>query len=52
MKDNGSKKVQSAIGIDSEFFHSAFANPCTIKTKGAVGAVCLLLKLSVETFLS
>ncbi len=36
------KKFIPQLAIDTEYFHRAFASPCTMycKTKGAVGAVC------------
>ncbi len=44
--DDNQKKFIPPLAIDNEFFHSVFFNPCTMysKTKGAVGAVCALLR--------
>jgi hypothetical protein len=39
------KKFIPPLAIDNEFFCSIFFNPCTIKTKGAVGAVSALLRI-------
>jgi hypothetical protein len=44
MKDDGQKKFTPQLEIDSEFVHSAFASPCTMKRKCTIGAVCALLR--------
>jgi hypothetical protein len=36
------KKFTQPLAIDSEFFHLAFANPCTMLNKSAARAVCAI----------
>jgi hypothetical protein len=43
MIDDNQKKFIPHLAIENDFFHSAFVNPC--KTKGAVRAVCALLRI-------
>jgi hypothetical protein len=45
MKDDNQKRFIPHLAIESELFHSALVNPCMIKTKGAVRAVCALLRI-------
>jgi hypothetical protein len=33
MEDDNQKHFTAPLGIDSEIFHRAFANPCTMKNK-------------------
>ncbi len=44
MKDNDQTFFVSQLAIDTEFFHRAFANLVRSKAKGAVRAVCALLR--------
>jgi hypothetical protein len=41
--DGNKKKFIPQLAIDTA--HSAFVNPVQCKTKGAVGAVCALLRI-------
>jgi hypothetical protein len=45
MIDDNQKMFIPPLAIENDFFHSAFVNLVLCKTKGAVRALCALLRL-------